>query len=92
MGLDLFGFPTKRDSNKSPQLQGLARKLEIDKANNKGAEQTAQMRRLVSAYVFRKPPKTVFSRRGPYVRKPLELNNLCVSITAEYGATIRLVR
>ena len=32
------------------------------KANNKGADQTARMRRLVCACVVRKPPKTVFSR------------------------------
>ena len=36
------------------------------KVNNKGADQTAQMRRLVCACVVRNPPKTVFSRQGPY--------------------------
>ena len=33
-------------------------------ANNKGADQTARMRRLVCAFVVRKPPKPGFSRRG----------------------------
>ena len=33
--------------------------------NNKGANQTAQMCRLVSAFVVGKPPKTGFLPRGP---------------------------
>ena len=35
-------------------------------ANNKGADQTAQMRRLVCAFVVRKHRRQVFSCRGPY--------------------------
>ena len=38
-------------------------------ANNKGADQTAQMRRLVYAFVVRKHPKTGFSRRGSFESK-----------------------
>ena len=34
----------------------------LPRANNKGADQSAQMRRLVCAFVVRQPPKTVFSR------------------------------
>ena len=69
-----MGFPTKRDSNQSPQLQGLVRKLNacikfrydtFKKANNKGADQSARMRRLVCAFVVRKPPKTSFLAQGP---------------------------
>ena len=56
----LWGFPKKRDSNQSPQLQRLARKLTFQKAYNKGADQTAQMRRLVCAFVVPKSPKTGF--------------------------------
>ena len=51
----VLGFPIKRVSNQSPQLQGLARMLKISplaslhdtvqKENNKGADQTARMRR-----------------------------------------------
>ena len=33
--------------------------------NNKGANQTARMRRLVCACVVRKPPKTGFLASGP---------------------------
>ena len=63
------GFLTKQDSNQSPQLQRLARKLKFCKsryeANNKGADQTARMRRLVCACVVRKPPKTGFLASCP---------------------------
>ena len=69
------GFPTKLVSNRSPQLQRLARKLKFhyskftydtfQKANNKGANQTAGMRRLVCACVVRKPPKTGFLASRP---------------------------
>ena len=65
-----LGCPTKQDSNQSPQLQRLARKLRFclsklrygafQKANNKGADQTARMRRLVCAFVVRQLPKTCF--------------------------------
>ena len=52
----------------SPQLQRLARKCSnvkygtFQKANNKGADQTARMGRLVCACVVRKSPKSRFSR------------------------------
>ena len=35
-------------------------------ANNKGADQTAQMRRLVYAFVVRKQQSQRFSHQGPY--------------------------
>ena len=71
------GFSTKRDSNQSPQLQRLARKLSFacskirydtfQSANNKGADhdQTARMRKLVGAFAVRKPPKTGFLASRP---------------------------
>ena len=72
------GFPTKRVSNQSPQLQSLARKSKFhlyqvyiinndtfQKANNKGADQTVRMRRLVCAFAVRKPPKTGFLTSRP---------------------------
>ena len=69
------GFPSKRVSNRSPQLHRLARKLKFygirgqiwyfPKANNIGADQTARMRRLVCAYVIRKPQKTGFLALRP---------------------------
>ena len=34
--------------------------------NNKGADQTAQVRRLLCAFVVRKLQSQGFSRRGPY--------------------------
>ena len=56
-------FPARSFSNKFAQLQRLARKLKfhngkyrydtIQRGNNKGAEQTAQMHRLVCAFVLR---------------------------------------
>ena len=64
------GSPTKWDSNQSPQLQRLAKnwhfacgKVRYDtfqKPNNKCADQSARMRRLVCACLVRKPPKTGF--------------------------------
>ena len=40
----------------------------FEKTNNKGADQSARMRRLVCALVVHKPPEDrVFSRRGPYM-------------------------
>ena len=69
------GFPKKRVSNQSHQLQRLARKLKFlickimydtfQKVNNKGADQTAQMRRLVCCCVVRKSPKTGFLASRP---------------------------
>ena len=35
-------------------------------ANNKGADQTAHMRRLVCAFIVRKSQSQGVSRRGPY--------------------------
>ena len=37
----------------------------FQKVNNKGADQTARMRRLVCAYVVRNPPKTGFLATRP---------------------------
>ena len=70
-----------RDSNQSSQLQRLARKLKFNyfacskfryenndtfqKANNKDADQSAQMCRLVCAFVVRKPQRQVSWRPGP---------------------------
>ena len=34
--------------------------------NNKGADQFAQMRRMVCTFVIHKPRRQGFSRRGPY--------------------------
>ena len=69
------GCPTKQVSNQSPRLQRLARKLKFhlskltydtfQKANDKGANQTVQMRRLVCACVVPKPPKTGFLALRP---------------------------
>ena len=41
----------------------------FQKVNNKGADQTARMRRLVcDCVVKKKPRRQVFSRRGPYIK------------------------
>ena len=69
------GFPTKEDTKQSPQLQS-SQKTEISfvasldmillkKANNKGADQTVRMCRLVCAFVVRNPPKTGFLASRP---------------------------
>ena len=42
----------------------------FQKTNNKGADQTARMRRLVCAFVVRKPPKTGFLATGPNYTYP----------------------
>ena len=70
-----LGFPTKRVSNQSPQLQRLARILKFtrskfaygtfQKANNKGADQTARMRRLVCTCVISNTQKTGFLASRP---------------------------
>ena len=68
---------TKRDSNQFPQLHRQARILKFclkqsldmilsSKRTNKGAYQSARMRRLVCAFVVRKPPKTGF-----FVTRPI---------------------
>ena len=56
-----WGFPTRYDSNQPAQLQGLARVLKsfiskyryysIQAANNKGADQTVPMCRLICVFV-----------------------------------------
>ena len=71
------GFPTKRYSNQPAKPQRPARKLKFRfsksrydiflKVNNKGADQTAHMRRLVCAFVPRKPPKTGFLASRPII-------------------------
>ena len=38
----------------------------FQKTNNKSADQTARMRRLVCVFVIAKPRRRSFSRRGPY--------------------------
>ena len=68
-------FPKKRDTNQSAQPQRLARKLKFarskfrydafKKVNNNCADQSAQMRRLVCAFVVRQPPKTDFLAARP---------------------------
>ena len=49
----------------SPKTYGELR-VEFQIGNNKGADQTAQMRRLVCAFVVSKQQSQLFSRRGPY--------------------------
>ena len=70
----VFRVSEKGVSNQSPQLHRLARKMKFHlkftyetfhKVNNKSADQTAWMRRLVSAFVFRKPLKTGFLALWP---------------------------
>ena len=67
------GFPSKRDSNQSPQQQRQSRKLNFtsslltheifQKANNKDADQTARMRRLVCLRLCcSQAPESRFSR------------------------------
>ena len=64
------GFPTKPDSNQSAQLQSLAR-IEtrltttcryFPKRNNKGADQTMQMRRLVCTFIVRMQQSQFFNQ------------------------------
>ena len=83
-----LGFPIKGDSNQPVQLQILARKLKLifacskfrygtfQKANNKGADQSAQMRRLVCAFVARKPRKTGFLASRPIWFYNVKINQL----------------
>ena len=65
------GFQTKRDSNQSPHLQRLPTRSQLRVASLKnaideGADQSARsMRRLVCAFVVRKPPKTGFIASRP---------------------------
>ena len=65
------GIRKKRVSNQSPQLHRLARKLKFHlcstflKANNKGADQTVWMRRLVCTIVVCKLLKTGFLASRP---------------------------
>ena len=69
------GFPPKRVPKHTPQLQRLARQLKFIcsksaygtfiQANNKGADQTARMRRLVCVCVVCNSPKTGFLATRP---------------------------
>ena len=80
MSLD-FGFSTKLISNQSPQLQGLARKLNFacsklrydtfQKANNKGCDQSANLCRLVCAFAVFSLGRQVFSHQGPLKKMPI---------------------
>ena len=70
-----LGCPTKRVSNQSPQLQRLAKKLKLtcskfthdtfQRVNNKGADQTARMRRVVLAFLVCNPRKPGFLASRP---------------------------
>ena len=59
----------------------------FQKANNKGADQTARMRRLVCACVVRKPPKTGFLASRPiygrvvWLRERMNGHELKMSVT-----------
>ena len=53
----------------------------FQKANNKGADQSAQMCRLVCACVVRKPPKTGFLALRPISDRVCTLNGLCYGCT-----------
>ena len=73
----VFRFPRKRDSNQPAQLQRLVENRNFARskskydtfqlANNKGAVQTARMRRLECGFVVRKPPKTGFLATRPII-------------------------
>ena len=79
MGLDarkpVFGVSEKASFKPVPQLQRPARRLKFtcsmftfdtfQNANNKGADQTALMRRLVCDCVDHKPPNTGFLATRP---------------------------
>ena len=49
--------------------------------NNKGADQTAQMGRLVCAFVVRKPPKNAFLKAHIMLVNRAGIRELCVRIT-----------
>ena len=89
----VFGVSVKGDSNQSPQLQRLTRiskflacsmfrDYTFQKANNKGADQSARMHRLVCAFVVRKLPKTGFLSSRPKYILPFHLIHdfLCIVI------------
>ena len=68
-----FGFPTKCDSNQSPQLQTFwnmnRSKFRYDtfqKVNTKGADQSAGMHRLDCTFAVCKPQRQALSRQGLY--------------------------
>ena len=74
MGLDVTKPVFRVSENQSVHLQRLASKLEIlivesldtiQEVNKKGADQTAQMRSLVCAFVVRKSQKTCFLASRP---------------------------
>ena len=77
------GFPTKGASNQSPQLQRLDRnwnfngsKFSYDTFQNaKGADQSAQMHRLVCACVVRKPQKTAYRVAAQFIH--VSYHNQC---------------
>ena len=66
-----------------PQLQRPARKAEFrlydscQNVNNKRADQTARMRRLICTFIVCRPQTQEFSRRGPYEN---ELTEACVTV------------
>ena len=72
----LWGFPSRSYPNQPAELQRLARYLKFaynrlrfdtfQKANNKGADQSAGICRAVCAAVIRKPRRQVLSRRCLY--------------------------
>ena len=82
----VFGFLTKWYSNQPAQLQRLARNLKFhliksrsdtfQEANNKGADQSARMRRLVCAFFVGKLWKTGFHASRPIYRW-VQLIHLC---------------
>ena len=80
-------FPTKHVLNQSPQLQTLARDFICSKitydtfqtANNKGADQTVQIRRLVCTCVVRKASKTGFLHWCPNMTIPLSAHVCLIS-------------
>ena len=68
---------TVRDSLENSKFDyGKFRYDTFQKANNKSADHTAWMRRLVCAFVVRKPPKTSFPASRPSVSRTCA-NTLC---------------
>ena len=70
------GFPTRYGSNQPPQLQRPVLNIDIARSkidkytfqivNNKGADQTVQMRRLFCAFVVHTQQSQVYLCSGPY--------------------------
>ena len=66
-------YPKRRPPNKFGELRDIwpsCMYFTFQVVNNKGADQTAWMRRLVCAFVVRKQQNQGFSRRGPYDVEP----------------------